>query len=756
MKRHLFSFLLGLVTLPVFAQAPAPSVGKLHLIPYPKQVSRGASWFRLTAATRIVVNAAHAKEDRLAAESIAEEIRSATGRKVPIVTAVRTMPAQTQVIYLARADDDRALQSRLRPQDLAMDVNFNPQGYVLLAEPGRVIISARSGQGLFYGAQTLRQLVVPLGPGVGTSAKTFAIPSVTIKDWPTMAWRGVHDDISRGPVPTLDYMKKAIRTLAEYKINLYALYIEHVFDYQQNPLIGPREGALSADEIKDLVAYARRYYITILPEQQAFGHLHHVLKYELYSDLAETPHGHVLTPTNPKTYDFIKSLYSEMVPLFPGSFFHIGSDETFELGQGKTKELAQQVGLGRVYLEHLQKVAQIMAPYHKRLMFWGDIAMKYPDLLKILPKDMIAVAWVYDPLPQFDRYIKPFRDAGLDVFVAPGANNWNLIWPNFDWAYVNARNFVRDGQKRGAIGMLNTTWDDDGEALFGMTWPALVFGAAASWQQGESSIDQFADAYDWAFYRNAQDHSFHDVIHQLTSIHDLLRKQAGVAATDDTFWLDPFSQVGAQFNARALPVAHELRISAEQSIESLYRSEDKAHLHADTLDYMKLAAWRLDTLGMKIQFSTEIANAYADALQSTSDRRRMMGNLREITGTNARLQDLRDATNRVADMYRDLWLRENRPYWLDNVIVRYKVLDDEYQQKINDMRLAMGAVRAGGTLPTAAQVGFYVAPPSTATATQPAQNQSQPTLPQPPPQSQATSPSNATSGTAQPAQAPPK
>jgi hypothetical protein len=125
-------------------------------------------------------------------------------------------------------------------------------------------------------------------------------------------------------------------------------------------------------------------------------------------------------------------------------------------------------------MEHLQKVHEILQPYHKQLMFWGDIAVKYPELLTILPNDIIAVPWDYDAKPSYDAILKPYKDAGLAIMVAPGASDWNAIWPNLDVAYVNIRNFVRDGQKVGAIGELNTTWDDDGESLFDMTWPALV------------------------------------------------------------------------------------------------------------------------------------------------------------------------------------------------------------------------------------------------------------------------------------------
>src|SRR5204862_3786344 len=200
-----------------------------------------------------------------------------------------------------------------------------------------VTIAGQSAAGVFYGVQTLRQLIQ-------FEQNRMIIPAVSIKDWPTLRWRGVHDDVSRGRIPTVEYMKKQIRTLAEYKINLFSIYMENVFDYKDQPLIAPKEAAITPAQVKELIAYAKKYYVTILPEQQAFGHLHHVLKYEEYSDMAETPHGHVLAPMNPRTYDFIAEMYSELVPLFPSPLFHIGSDETFELGRGQSAEKAKEVG----------------------------------------------------------------------------------------------------------------------------------------------------------------------------------------------------------------------------------------------------------------------------------------------------------------------------------------------------------------------------------------------------------------------------
>jgi hexosaminidase len=685
---------------------------QLRLIPYPRQVDRQAGSFTVTKTTAIVLSPKYAKADRLAAEMLVDEIQSAVGIK-PRITTAAVAPAGS--IRLTRLNDPALKESTFHAD--------TDEAYLLQATARRIVVAGKGDAGTFYGVQTLRQLLLP-------ERRKLQVPAVTIRDWPTMQYRGVHYDVSRGPIPTLDYMKKTIRTLAEYKINVFSLYMEYPFAFPQQPIIAPQEAAITPAMIKELVTYAGTYHMMILPQQQAFGHLHHALKWELYSDMAERPHGHVLSPSNPKSYDFIKSMYAQLIPLFPSPLFHIGSDETFELGLGQTKARVDEVGMGRVYLEHLQKVAEIMKPYNKRLMFWGDIAMHYPELLKILPKDVIAVAWRYDDKPNFDAELKPYKDVGLDLFVAPGANNWNLIFPNLDVAYVNIRNFVRDGQKYGAMGMLNTTWMDDGEALFGMTWSPLVLGAACSWQQGECSIDQFADAYDWAFYRNADDHSFHNALKKLSATHGLLKSAGLQDASDSAFWIDPFSESWANYSSKALPVTHDLRISAEQALDLVLRNRDKARLHADTLDPMIVGGLRLDALGMKVQFAQEIGDYYASALASAASGKNSRTDIHEITGTNARLQSMRDAVTRVRDLYSAEWLRENHPYWLGNVTVRFDVLAQSIQEKINQMRMI-----GRNPLPPAEQIGFRQIKP-VAAPTPPVANPAAPAIPPAPPKTE--------------------
>jgi hypothetical protein len=226
----------------------------------------------------------------------------------------------------------------------------------------------------------------------------------------------------------MDFLKREIRTLAAYKYNIFSPYFEHTFAYASTPVAAFPGGTLTPDQARELVAYAAQYHITIIPEQESFGHLHNVLKFEQYSPLGETPHGSVLAPGDANTLPVIGGWFAELAKVFPGPWAHIGADETFDLGLGRTHDAVKTRGLGAVYLDYLTQIHKTLEPNHKQLLFWGDIAENSPDLVKTLPKDMIAVPWEYDAKPDFTSIIEPFTKAGLETWVAPGVNNWSRPW----------------------------------------------------------------------------------------------------------------------------------------------------------------------------------------------------------------------------------------------------------------------------------------------------------------------------------------
>jgi hypothetical protein len=458
-----------------------------------------------------------------------------------------------------------------------------------------------------------------------------------------------------------------------------------------------------------MVEYAANYHITIIPEQEAFGHLHHVLKFDQFSALGETPHGSVLAPGDAGTLPLIGSWFGELAKVFPGPYVHIGADETFELGFGKTRDAVQQQGLGAVYLGFLKQIHTTLEPNHKQLLFWGDIAVNSPDLVGTLPKDMIAVPWRYDAESDFTPLILPFTKAGLETWVAPGVNNWNRLYPNNNEALGNIRAFVRDGQKLGSKGMLNTVWNDDGEGIFDENWFGVLFGAAAGWQAGESSEDAFTDSYGQAFHGDMTG-KISQAQRELMAAHGLLKKAGLGDAQDSYFWVDPFSAEGQTVAVKLRPVVSELRLHAERAIALTAESRQAARLeNPEALDALELGARRIDFVGLKFEAADESAALYSQALALAGDKSHwgeVSERLWTIGSNNGRLEDIRDGYALLHDLYQAAWLRDNRPYWLQNNLAHYDLAAQLWIGRSERWKLVLGQWGDKRTLPSAADAGL--------------------------------------------------
>lgn len=273
------------------------STAKFQIIPAPKQVTAGAGAFALRDA-RVVLADGKSADDQFAAQDFIGDLKTAAGASLSIASAGR------HDILIGRIDSLPVAQA-LKRMNATAPAALGEEGYVIVSDANQVIVAGNTTAGTFYGLQTLKQLVRGDGPSA-------SVPAVKIVDWPTMRWRGLSDDISRGPVPTADYIKRQIRTLAFFKMNMHSFYMEHTFSASSHPLIGPEGGSLTPAEIKDLVAYARNYHVELIPEQQTFGHLHKALRLEKYAELAEIPLGDVLSPQQPGSYKLIEDWYKEL------------------------------------------------------------------------------------------------------------------------------------------------------------------------------------------------------------------------------------------------------------------------------------------------------------------------------------------------------------------------------------------------------------------------------------------------------------
>ncbi len=154
----------------------------------------------------------------------------------------------------------------------------------------------------------------------------------------------------------------------------------------------------------------------------------------------------------------------------------------------------------------------------------------------------------------FDRFLTPFTKAGFETWVAPSVNNYRRVYPDNNNALPNIQRFTADGQRLGSTGQLNTIWDDDGEGLFNQNWYGILFGAAAAWQKGESSIAAYQDSYAQVFHGDATGY-LNEAQKEMMLAHKVLQEQAKEGdGTNSIFWLDPMSKDGLRIGAQVLPV----------------------------------------------------------------------------------------------------------------------------------------------------------------------------------------------------------
>jgi hexosaminidase len=375
---------------------------------------------------------------------------------------------------------------------VALREGLHRDGYRLTITTDGIRIEAGAVSGAYYAVQTLRQLLDQAGEG--------ALPCLEIEDWPDFADRGVYYDVTRGRVPKLEQLLQLADQLSRFKINQLQLYIEHTFAFRGHPEIGKDASPLTAEDILKLDAHCRARHIELVPSLASFGHLATVLKHSQYHHLAEdlgvgkyidpdaprdfALHAWTLSPANPDSYAFLDSLFAEFLPLFTSQRFNACCDEVYDLGWGQSYELCKQRGKGRVYLDHITKVAELARKYGKRMMFWGDIIRHHPELVAEIPKDLTVLDWAYGHNHKFEA-IRDFKEAGLEFYACPGTNSWIALFPRLPEACANIAGFAAAGKKYGARGLLNTDWGDGGHYNFmEYSWHGYLFGAEQAWNTG--------------------------------------------------------------------------------------------------------------------------------------------------------------------------------------------------------------------------------------------------------------------------------
>ena len=337
----------------------------MDIIPHPKSLVRGDGSFALAEDTRIYVAPATVEVLNIG-HYLAERLRPATGYALPIEPIAG--PPAFGHIYLTLLDGD---------------VSLGDEGYTLRCGPEGITVAAYMPAGLFWGTQTVRQLLPPAIESVAPQTGPWSLPAVTVRDAPRFSWRGAMLDVARHFF-SVDDVKAYIDYLAYYKVNRFHLHLTDDQGWRieikswpklaeiggSTQVGGGPGGYYTQGQYLEIVKYAQSRYMTVVPEIDMPGHTMAALaSYPELSREGIMPSLYTgtdvgvssLNTRSEFTFQFVDDVIRELAELTPGSYIHIGGDEAHKTDKEN-------------YIQFIERVQDIVQKYGKVVVGWEEIA----------------------------------------------------------------------------------------------------------------------------------------------------------------------------------------------------------------------------------------------------------------------------------------------------------------------------------------------------------------------------------------------
>jgi hexosaminidase len=277
--------------------------------------------------------------------------------------------------------------------------------------------------------------------------------------------RGFHLDlrIQAMPMPAL---RNFALQLSKSGINTLVMEWEGTYPFKEEPLI-PNRYAYTREEVTSFIAYCKSIHIDVIPLQQSFGHVEYILRNPKYKDLREDQKDY--SQINPlkeaEAKKLFTTLYKDLISTHQSPYIHIGGDETYLLGHSEeSKKKIKAVGIGRLYGDYIKMLCETVVSLGKRPVLWADIALKYPEALKGLPKETIFIDWNYGwDIDMFGDHQK-LMQSGFEIWGSPAIRSHPDNFFLTQWAkhFKNIHDFVPLAEKLGYKGIIMTSWSTSG------------------------------------------------------------------------------------------------------------------------------------------------------------------------------------------------------------------------------------------------------------------------------------------------------
>lgn len=533
------------------------------------------------------------------------------------------------------------------------------QAYRLEIAAHEITITVSDLQGAYAALATLRQIV--------RQYPTRNLPCLTIFDYPTVPFRGIMVDVSRGKIPNRKTFTRLVQLSFAYKLNVLQLYWEDCYRLSRHSQVGTLNGWYDQKEVAWMEKLCQAYGVELQANIQTFSHMQGLLRLPGFSHLAENDSLFTLAPGNGDVYTLLDEILGEVLPWFSSKTVHLNMDEAYDLGTGFSLEQAADVGKEQVYVDHINKVAALARKHGaKKMLIWGDALAKYPHMPDKVGSDVVFVDWNYNPehhFPSLDIHDGLERE----FWIAPGTSSWNAIFPRLQNSFVNMKNYIQQAVQKATKGVLVTHWGDYGHHQpFSFSYLGYIYGAEQAYNGGQTGQAQFEQAAEALVYDD--DHQIRAVQHlaatnELPAVQVGFKSQTLYALFDDFF--KGLTIVGDE-RYPAIPTqthAGLVRLG-EAAEQELLQADANRSINKELL----LAARMLVLAGKKGLLSHEIRTAF---LSKDVDERKLLQWIFEIKTLFARFSLLRQEFTLLWEEEALVVGREGALYLFDKAATRF-------------------------------------------------------------------------------------
>jgi len=387
----------------------------------------------------------------------------------------------------------------------SVNSNLSPelaeQAYHLEIKPGLIKITGNAEAGLFYGVQSLLQLLKPLNGG------GFSLPEGTITDWPDLELRIIHWD-TKHHQDRIETLKRYFDQAAYFKVNAVVFEIEDKYEFPSHPVIGA-PGAFTKAEMQDLTTYAMERFIQLIPNIQAPAHMAYVLKHEEFAHLKSDSSNYQICMCDEEAIQLIFDLYQDMIDATPGvDYFLVSTDEIYYAGIcEKCENEYNDENRSQIWVDYVNRVNEWMSKHGRQIISWIEFPLLPEDIYK-LPSTMI------DGIMSNGKdqvWIDEENKAGIRQLIYNSIQGSEYLFPNYfptRYRKVNIKGRLHSTSissagmiERGAnlIGSFTAAWDDAGlhNELFWLGWAT---GTQYSWSVGKPILEQSTADFMDVFY----------------------------------------------------------------------------------------------------------------------------------------------------------------------------------------------------------------------------------------------------------------